>query len=114
MLSWLPGAGAKPDSGGPPPTNAPYVAASAVTGFEVTEISVFANEDFELTFENKQAGVPHNVAIYDSAARTTELFVGEIITVPDTRVYPVHGLSAGTYFYACSVHPPMTGTLYAS
>jgi plastocyanin len=98
---------------GPPPTNEPYISASSATAFEVTEVAVFADQPFRLTFENKQAAVPHNVAIYDTPDRATELFVGEIFEGPATRVYDVEPLAAGSYFYVCSVHPPMTGTLHA-
>jgi plastocyanin len=65
-----------------------------------------------MTFENKQAGVPHNVAIWDSPALNTEYFQGEIFDGPDTRVYEVPPLAAGTYWFICTVHPNMTGTLY--
>jgi hypothetical protein len=112
-LSLLPAGGGGEEVTGPPPTREPYISASAVTEFEVTEVAVFADEPFRLTFENKQVAVPHNVAIYDTPERGTEYFVGELFEGPDTRVYEVGPLAEGAYFYVCSVHPPMTGTLYA-
>lgn len=111
-LSLLP-AGGGDEVAGPPPTREPTISASSAVAFEVTEVAVFADEPFPLTFENKQAGVPHNVAIYDTPERAVEHFVGEIFEGPDTRVYEVGPLAEGAYFYVCTVHPPMTGTLYA-
>lgn len=110
-LTLLP-SGAADDVAGPPPVEMPFVSASTVTEFEITEIATFADRPFQLEFENKQAGVPHNVAIYESAAQETELFLGQIFDGPDTRIYEVGPLAAGEYFYVCSVHPPMIGTLY--
>jgi plastocyanin len=110
MLSLLP----RVDDGvasGPKPTTEPHISASSVMSFDQKEIAVPAGTAFVITFDNKQAGVPHNVAIYDSAARTIEYFVGDIITGPLSVEYPVDPLAKGTYLFVCSVHPPMTGTL---
>lgn len=114
LVDMLPGAGSSNGGAvGPEPTDTPYLSAISALEFEQSEIAVFADRPFRLTFENKQEGVPHNVAIYDSAERNVEYYLGEIFNGPDTRVYEVPALAAGTYFFVCSVHPPMTGTLYS-
>jgi plastocyanin len=42
------------------------------------------------------------------------LFIGEIITGPQTVTYQVGALPAGTYFFHCDVHPlQMQGTFVA-
>jgi hypothetical protein len=113
-ISLLPGSGGGEAPAGPPPTSAPYLSAQSVAGFDQTEIAVVADQPFRLTFENMQAGVQHNVAIYDTPALGSLIFIGEIFAGPDVRVYDPPPLSAGVYFYLCSVHPQtMTGTLYA-
>jgi plastocyanin len=49
------------------------------------------------------------VAITDSSGQ--QVFKGEIFAGPGSRQYPIPALAAGTYTFACSVHPQMTGTL---
>ena len=70
-----------------------------------------AGEAFQIAFDNKDAGTPHNVAIHKDNASGAEVFKGEIINGPATRTYDVPALDAGTYAFVCSVHPSMTGTL---
>jgi plastocyanin len=98
---------------GPTPTTTPYVSATSVLSFEQDLIVVPADTPFTITFENKQDGVPHNVAVFTDASTTDFLFVGEIITGPATIDYPMDPLPAGEYPFICSVHPPMKGVLVA-
>jgi mono/diheme cytochrome c family protein/plastocyanin len=77
--------------------------------FEVASLSAPADTAFQIQFDNKDAGIPHNIAIHD--ANGAELFKGEIITGPAQATYDVPALKAGTYTFVCSVHPNMTGTL---
>ena len=62
-----------------------------------------------ISFDNEDAGTPHNVAIKDPSG--AEVFKGDIFNGVETRDYQVPALSAGAYTFACSVHPNMTGTL---
>ena len=39
------------------------------------------------------------------------VFVGEVFTGPDSRVYAVPALPFGRYTFRCDVHPEMTGTV---
>ena len=77
--------------------------------YDVSEISAPADTGFTIHFDNKDAGIPHDVAIKDASG--TEVFKGEIITGPAQADYQVPALPAGTYTFICSVHPNMTGTL---
>ena len=111
-LTFLPSGGATDEVTGPAPVSMPIVTASTVTQFDIDEIATFADEPFTIDFENQQPGVPHNIAIYETSAQEVEFFNGEIFNGPDSRIYEVGALSAGEYFFVCSVHPPMIGTLY--
>ena len=79
--------------------------------FEETAVSAPAGKAFQIAFDNKDAGTPHNVAIHKDSASGAEVFKGDIITGPATRTYDVPALDAGTYAFVCSVNPNMTGTL---
>ena len=56
-------------------------------------------------------GTPHNVSIHKDSPTGPEVFKGEIFPGVAEKVYAVPALQAGTYGFACTVHPNMTGTL---
>jgi len=66
---------------------------------------------FQIAFTNKDAGIPHNVAIHKDSPTGENVFKGEIFNGPDKRIYDVPALDAGNYAFICTVHPNMTGTL---
>ncbi len=117
LFSFLPAGGtAAPSAGGvaaASPTTSPLISTVSAVSFEQKEVVVVAGQPLTLTFNNKQAGVPHNVEIFDSSAKTTSLFKGDIITGPAQVTYNVPALPAGTYYFQCDVHPNMNGTLTA-
>lgn len=78
--------------------------------FDPTEITVPADQAFELTFDNQDAGIPHNIAI---ASGAETLFTGEIFNGAASKVYEAPALAAGTYAFRCDVHPTMTGMMTA-
>jgi plastocyanin len=91
----------------------PEISASTAVSFDTTTLIVPAGRPFDLKFDNKQAGVPHNVQIDDSPAKTTIIFNGEHITGPATITYNVPAIAEGNYYFLCEVHPNMNGTLVA-
>jgi heme/copper-type cytochrome/quinol oxidase subunit 2 len=100
----------------PPPSGEPagpplQLSALNVT-FEQTALSTPADQPFRIEFDNKDNGVPHNVAIHKDSPVGEEVFKGDIFSGPDKRAYDVPALPAGSYAFICSVHPTtMTGTL---
>ena len=113
----------------PPATPAPSGAASAqpsgsanpnliaisalAFAFDPLTVTAPADTSFQVSFENKDAGVPHNIALYLGSPTGAELFKGAIFNGVETRVYSVPPLDAGAYAFVCTVHPTMIGTLTA-
>ena len=99
-------------SGGETPTD-PATADVTVTSvdmaFDPGTVNVPAGRTFTLALVN-QDSMPHNVAIYTDESRSEKLFEGEMVT-DGTITYEIPALDAGEYFFDCSLHPEMTGTL---
>jgi plastocyanin len=110
--------------GGPPPppaepTEEPPVDGGGALGsvtvsaanleFDTAGISLDAETDTTLAFDNQDAGVPHNLAIYgadpaeDPAAEVA--FTFEPFPGPAKEEFTIPGLAAGEYFFRCDVHP---------
>ncbi len=109
----------------PPPSSAASAGASAGASgnlnvvqisalgvkYEQTSVTAPADTPFQVSFENKDAGVPHNVSLHLGDVNGAELFKGEVFPGVATRVYDVPKLDAGSYAFVCTVHPTMIGTL---
>ncbi len=107
--------GAPAASGEPAPSGqaaGPTLQVSALNiAYEQASLEAPAGTPFSIEFDNKDAGVPHNVSIHKDSASGQEVFKGDIFNGPDKRTYNVPALDAGTYAFVCSVHPNMTGSL---
>ena len=91
------------------PSAADVKVTAAEMAFTETEVTAPAGEAFTIAFTNSDS-MPHNIAIYTDSSKGTKLFDGEVINGGAT-VYDVPALEPGTYFFDCSLHPGMTGTL---
>jgi plastocyanin len=70
-----------------------------------------AGQAFTIAFDNQDASVPHNLAIYPEGDGSKAVFTGDIVTGVATATYDVSALQAGTYRFQCDVHPTtMSGT----
>lgn len=75
-------------------------------------IGVLAGKPFTITVVNKDDGVDHNFAIWQSSALKKQLFATPNVTGPSTKTFTVPALPAGKYYFQCNVHgPAMSGTL---
>ena len=79
--------------------------------FTTTTVTAPAGAAFTLSFDNEDAGIPHDVQIKDASG--TEVFKTDVFPGVAKRDYTVPALKAGSYPFACTVHPNMTGTLTA-
>lgn len=101
----LPPASCSPDGG---------VLRVAAIGFAFQPdcLAAHAGEPFRIAFANEDEGVQHNVAVYEDAAGTGALFVGDPVAGPGEATYRVDALDAGTYLFRCDFHPQqMRGVL---
>jgi plastocyanin/uncharacterized membrane protein len=105
-----PGPSGAPASGGPPPGGITVIAKDVK--FNVAKIDAPAGGPFKITFENQDAGTPHDVDILDASGK--KVFDGKDFPGVATQTYDVPALQAGTYKFECSIHPAlMNGELVA-
>lgn len=92
---------------------APVGAASA--GFDPVCLATVADKPFTIEFDNQDAGVPHNVVLYDGADATAPILSkgeADALTGPATESYAIDPLKPGSYFFNCFFHPTtMVGAL---
>jgi plastocyanin len=83
--------------------------------FAETAITVPAGVPIVIEFDNQDAGVQHNVEVFDGPdAKAPVLMDGEVITGSLKTTYEVAPLEAGSYYFICKIHPTtMTGTITA-
>jgi plastocyanin len=78
--------------------------------FDTSNITASAGVEVTVTFDNQDAGVPHNVAFYTDRSAATSIAVGNLITGPASEDIVFNAPSTpGSYFFKCDVHPDMTG-----
>jgi plastocyanin len=101
-------ASAEPSGSGNP--NLVVISAVGIK-YEQDTLTAPAGAAFQIQFQNKDAGVPHNVSLHTGGSTGPEIFKGTIFNGVETRTYDIAALDAGAYAFVCSVHPTMIGTL---
>ena len=85
--------------------------------YKSTQLSIKADKSYALTFENKDSGVSHSMAIYDDndfPLDTTSpvLFSFAPFAGVADHTYVIPPLNKGTYLFQCAVHQKMQGTIF--
>lgn len=74
--------------------------------FNTSTITVPAGANVTINFDNMDAGIPHNVAVYENKDANKAIYVGAVINGPKTVTYNFMAPTMpGTYFFRCDVHP---------
>ncbi len=101
-------AGGGGSSDAPPEADATVTAAEMA--FQPGTVTVSAGADSLTIALVNNDSMPHNIAIYTDDSKAEKLFEGEMVT-DGTIIYDIGELAPGEYFFDCSLHPDMTGTL---
>lgn len=78
--------------------------------FDAACLALPADEAVTIVLVNDDSD-PHNLAIYTDSSKSTQLFEGEISDGGETIEYEVDPIPAGTYYFDCTVHPGMNGSV---
>jgi plastocyanin len=93
-----------------PPAEADTTVTAAEMAFQPGTVTVSAGADSLTIALVNNDSMPHNIAIYTDDSKAEKLFEGEMVT-DGTIIYDIGELAPGEYFFDCSLHPDMTGTL---
>ncbi len=101
-----------PSSGAPPPGGTTTTVTASGLAFDTSTITLPANKATTITFDNQDAGVPHDIAIFPDSSATNPQFTGGIVTGVASADYNIPALKPGSYYFHCDVHPTtMFGTV---
>ncbi|HEY7464609.1 MAG TPA: cupredoxin domain-containing protein [Candidatus Limnocylindria bacterium] len=105
-------------SGGEPPSDCARVEngvielSAANIEFSAPCMVANAGEAFTIRFTNEESA-PHDVNVYPDSSKGETLMDGEVIsTQGESLDYAVEALDEGEYYFDCSIHTQMSGTLY--
>jgi cytochrome c oxidase subunit 2 len=95
------------------PSHGPAVSITAKDiSWNTNCLAVPAGPPMSITVMNKDAGIDHNFAIYDSFSQTKKFFQTGRFPGVATRTDRVPPLPPGRYYFQCDVHgPSMSGVL---
>jgi cytochrome c oxidase subunit 2 len=72
-------------------------------------LALVAGKPAQITITNKDEGIPHNFAIWDSPKTKHQLYITPDITGPVTSTFTIPALRPGRYYFQCNIHGPAMG-----
>ena len=94
-----------------PADSGPVVLLAKNIEFQPASLKVPSGANFVVTFQNRDIGVPHNLALMGDANFSTTILESEVVLGPADLGLIVPGLVPGEYRFTCVVHPNMTAQL---
>ena len=76
--------------------------------FHPNVVELPAGQPLRIVLDNQDSGVPHDVHVFQG---DTDLGTSATVTGPGQTEVRFGPLTAGTYQFACTVHPAMTGSI---
>jgi plastocyanin len=76
--------------------------------YDQASLTLAPGAPIQLTFQNADAGIPHNLHISGSGQ---DVVKGDIVTGPASQTFAIGPLQPGGYDFVCDVHPNMKGTI---
>jgi plastocyanin len=73
--------------------------------FDQRALTASAGGSVTIQFDNKDAGVLHNFALYTDSSASQKIFSGDLSTGPEVVNYTFDAPAPGTYYFRCDVHP---------
>jgi plastocyanin len=78
---------------------------AAANGYDKKTLQAAPGHAFTVTFDNQDAGVPHNWVLTKPDGTNVEIGDTTFFNGVATKTYNVPALNAGEYPYMCQVHP---------
>jgi plastocyanin len=93
----------------PPPMQTQFTITAKNVAFKPTKISAPVGQELEVTFDNQDNGVAHNLHF-----KTPDEVKTDVKSGVDKETLKFTVSKGGTYDYVCDVHPAMKGELKVS
>lgn len=93
------------------PGNGVLTLTAASTAFNAACLALPAGETTTVELVNNDSE-PHDLAMYTDSSRSTQLWAAdEIADAGETVEYDLPALDPGTYYFLCTIHPGMNGSV---
>jgi mono/diheme cytochrome c family protein/plastocyanin len=97
---------AAPAATGPATASTDLTLVAQGLAFDTATLLGVAGQPLTITYDNRDAGVPHNLHVFKGKDATgADVALSDIKSGPVTETLKLGPLDAGDYYYRCDVHP---------